>query len=87
MISDDVRINRMYIRPGGTKRWPTEHNKLRYWEVIEGKLQVESGGQSLAVGEGGVFVIRPGMSCTAENRQYREAVLSCHTLENYSLMP
>jgi len=86
-ISDDVSVNRIYITPGGTQRWPTEHDKLRYWEVIEGKLHVESGGQSLAIGQGGVFIIRPGMSCTAENRQYKGAVLSCHTFSNYSLMP
>lgn len=77
----------MSIRPGETHRWPTEHDKLQYWEVIKGRVQVKSGGRSLAVGPGGIFVIRPGMSCKAENRLYDDAVLSCHITSNYSLMP
>lgn len=69
--------------PGGSQHWSAEEDKLRYCEVIQGKVQLKSGGQSFAVGQGGVFIIRPGMACTAENRKYTEAVLSCHTNSNY----
>lgn len=87
VIADDISINRIRMPPGGTQHWPADRSTLRYCEVIEGKVQLKSGGQSFAVGQGGVFVIRPGMACTAENRRYTETVLSCHTNTNYSLMP
>ena len=86
VVADDISINHIRISPGGTQHWPADEGKLRYCEVIQGKVQLKSGGQSFAVGQGGVFVMRPGMTCTAENRQYTEAVLSCHTNSNYSFM-
>jgi len=35
--------------------------------VIRGKLLVETGGTSFALGPGGVFILRPGMDVTVEN--------------------
>ena len=83
IIADDISINHIRMPPGGSQHWSAEVDKLRYCEVNQVKVQLKSGGQSFAVGQGGVFVIRPGMACTAENRKYTEAVLSCHTNSNY----
>lgn len=87
-ISDDISFNRLRIPPGGSNVWQIDDNNLRYCEIIKGKLEVKIGEtQSLTIGPGGMFIVRPGMTCTAENRRYEEAVLSCHTNANYSLMP
>jgi hypothetical protein len=87
-IADDISFNRLRIPPGGINVWKADDNSLRYCEIVKGKLEIKIGEtQSLTIGPGGVFIVRPGMACTAENRRYEEAILSCHTNANYSLMP
>lgn len=85
-IADDISFNRLRIPPGGTHHWMAENNKLRYCEVITGKVELKVGESTLTLGPGGLFVVRPGMSCIAENRRYVEAVLSCNTIANYTLI-
>lgn len=84
-IADDIAFHRLRIPPGGMHTWTPVDNKLRYCEVISGKVELKMGGQQVAIGDGGMFIMRPGMGCVVENRTYGEAVLSCHTNANYSL--
>ncbi|KAF4120658.1 putative serine esterase (DUF676) [Geosmithia morbida] len=85
-IADDVSINRVHMPPGAMHRWPADRGRLRYCEVISGKVELRMDGKSFSMGQGGVFVIRPSLACTVENRRYVEAILSCHAIENYSLV-
>lgn len=83
-IAEDISFNRLRIPPGGLHQWKADDKSLRYCEVITGKVELKFPDTALTIGPGGVFILRPGMSCTAENRRYVEAVLSCHTNFNYS---
>lgn len=84
-IAPDISLNRLRIPPGGHHPWQADDNSLRYCEVIAGKIEVKYPDTTLTIGPGGIFILRPGMSCSVENRLYVEAVLSCHTTSNYSL--
>lgn len=75
-IARRVKINRVRISPGKSHDWiPT--GALQYCEVIQGNV-----GRSInhtpfpTVSPGGIFVVQPGLVCTAHGE---EAILSCHT--------
>jgi hypothetical protein len=85
-VAEDIGFHRLRIPPGGTQHWSAKKDVLRTCEVISGKLELKVGDvKAQPIGAGGVIVIRPGMKLTAENRQYDEAVVSCHNFSNYSL--
>lgn len=82
-----MSLNRLHVSPGRTHHWQKEDSTLRYCEVISGRLELRCEGRSSTLGPGAVLVIRPGMTCSIENRRYAEAVLSCHSYSDYSLAP
>jgi mannose-6-phosphate isomerase-like protein (cupin superfamily) len=78
-ISDGIGVHRTYIQPGEGHVWSAATNKLRYCEVISGKLDVQSEGKVVSIGRGGLFVIHPKMAVSAENPGSAVVELSCHT--------
>ncbi|CAG9979692.1 unnamed protein product [Clonostachys byssicola] len=85
-VAEDIGFHRLRIPPGGTQHWSGKKDVFRLCEVISGKLELKVGDVKVQpLGAGGVLVLRPGMKATAENRQYDEAVVSCHNISNYSL--
>lgn len=77
-ISDTVWVHQLHLSTGKTHHWSQNDEVLRTCVVISGKVDFRGEGQTLTLGLGSMFVIRPGKAYTAENRYYGEAVLACH---------
>lgn len=84
MISQDVGVNVIFIQPGTNHHWAADEDKIRSCSVT-GKVIVKIGDKAHKVGTNGVFIIRPGRSCTVENRLYVGAVIHCTTIQEPSL--
>jgi len=85
-VANDIGFNRVRLQPGKSHSWPADSHKIRSCEVVAGKIDCKIGDQSFTLGHGGLFVIHPGKECMIRNHRYFEAVVSCHTISNYSFM-
>jgi glyoxylate utilization-related uncharacterized protein len=66
----------------GTNRvWATDTNCDRICSVASGKVQVSVGKKEFSIGAHGMWRVPSGLSCTATNRCYAEAVLHVCTIK------
>lgn len=84
-MSEDVGINDIVVERGRSHHWPAEKDKLRICYVAAGKVLVKMGGEKFRQGPNSSLVIRPGKTCTVENRSYVDAVVHCTTIKDYEV--
>ncbi|KAF4446222.1 Protein SERAC1 [Fusarium austroafricanum] len=78
-VSEDVRFNVIVLKPGSSKHWNVEDDKLRTCSVASGKVRVKMGEKTFNLGPNGMFVVRPGQACKVENRLYLDSVVHTET--------
>ncbi|KAK2001065.1 hypothetical protein LX36DRAFT_679258 [Colletotrichum falcatum] len=80
-VSEDVSFNVIVIKPGDSHHWPAEAGKVRICSLAVGKLRVKlDNTDPFQMGPNGMFKLKPGMSCTVENRLYIDAVVHVTTV-------
>ena len=84
-LAEDFAVNILTVPCGGKLQLAEEHDKLRSYHVGRGKIRVKTGDETFSVGSGGVLMLRPGQSCSVENRTYVDAEVYCTTIGNYEL--
>ncbi|KAF9771547.1 hypothetical protein IL306_010810 [Fusarium sp. DS 682] len=84
-VSEDVSFNVMVLKPGSANHWTVEDDKLRTCSVASGKVRVTMNDKTFNLGPNGMFVVRPGQTCKAENRLYVDSVVHCTTIGDFSL--
>ena len=62
-----MRALRISLAPGEITRREAHRDVSRHWIVLQGKLQVTTGGQASTYGENQAFHVPPGLSHTLEN--------------------
>ncbi|KAM4066364.1 hypothetical protein HRG_000473 [Hirsutella rhossiliensis] len=85
-ILPDIGIHVIVAKPGSSKRWGAEANKVRACTVAAGKVRVKIGETSFLVGLNGAFHIKPGQSCLVENSFYLDATIHCFSVKDYELV-
>ncbi|KAH7145900.1 hypothetical protein B0J13DRAFT_554508 [Dactylonectria estremocensis] len=84
-VSEDISFNVITIKPGSSKHWVVERNKLRTVSVAAGKVKVTVDEKSFQLGPNGMFIVRPGQTCKVDNRLYIDSVVHCTTIEDFEL--
>ncbi|KND92007.1 hypothetical protein TOPH_03317 [Tolypocladium ophioglossoides CBS 100239] len=85
LVFQDVSINIIVVKPGGSNPWAVETDKLRTCTVAAGKIKVKVAEKTFQVGPNGAFVIQPGQTCLVENKCYFDATIHCHVVKDYEL--
>ncbi|KAK2043149.1 hypothetical protein LZ31DRAFT_632171 [Colletotrichum somersetense] len=80
-VSEDISFNVIVIKPGDSHHWPAEADKVRICSLAMGKLRVKLENTELfQMGPNGMFKLKSGIACTAENRLYVDAVVHVTTV-------
>ncbi|KAI9149578.1 hypothetical protein HJFPF1_11633 [Paramyrothecium foliicola] len=85
-VSEDVGINDIVIERGRSHQWHAEKDKLRICYVASGKVLVKMGDETFRQGPNSSLIIRPGKTCTVENRFYVDAVVHCTTIHDHQVV-
>ncbi|KAH7165648.1 hypothetical protein EDB81DRAFT_639428 [Dactylonectria macrodidyma] len=84
-VSEDISFNVVIIKPGSSKHWGVECNKLRTVSVAAGKVKVTIDEKTFQLGPNGMFIVRPGQTCKVDNRLYIDSMVHCTTIEGFDL--
>ncbi|PNY28986.1 Uncharacterized protein TCAP_01098, partial [Tolypocladium capitatum] len=84
-VFQDVGINVIVVKPGGSNRWPMETDKLRICTVAAGKIKVKVAEKPFRIGPNGAFVVQPRQTCLVENKCYFDATIHCVTVKDYEM--
>ncbi|KAH0440727.1 hypothetical protein CcaCcLH18_02397 [Colletotrichum camelliae] len=83
-VSEDIAFNVIVIKPGGSHRWTDEEDKVRICSVAVGKVKVKLDmTDPFQIGPNGMFKLKPGMSCSIENRTYIDAIIHVTSVTLY----
>ncbi|KAF5523125.1 hypothetical protein CGCA056_v003989 [Colletotrichum aenigma] len=83
-VSEDIAFNVIVIKPGGSHRWTDEEDKVRICSVAVGKVKVKLDmTDPFQIGPNGMFKLKPGTSCSIENRTYIDAIIHVTSVTLY----
>ncbi|KAI8258287.1 hypothetical protein K4K56_007108 [Colletotrichum sp. SAR 10_98] len=83
-VSEDIAFNVIVIKPGGSHRWTDEEDKVRICSVAVGKVKVKLDmTDPFQIGPNGMFRLKPGTSCSIENRTYIDAIIHVTSVTLY----
>lgn len=74
-IGRDISFHVITIKPGNIHSWEASPDKVRLCSIASGKLRVRMHDQEVSIGPNGLVWIQPGVSCTATNRLYIDAMV------------
>ncbi|KAF4816161.1 hypothetical protein CGCTS75_v012797 [Colletotrichum tropicale] len=83
-VSEDIAFNVIVIKPGGSHRWTDEEDEVRICSVAVGKVKVKLDmTDPFQIGPNGMFKLKPGTSCSIENRTYIDAIIHVTSVTLY----
>ncbi|KAF4847262.1 hypothetical protein CGCSCA4_v005455 [Colletotrichum siamense] len=83
-VSEDIAFNVIAIKPGGSHHWTDEEDKVRICSVAVGKVKVKLYmTDPFQIGPNGMFKLKPGTSCSIENRTYIDAIIHVTSVTLY----